>query len=124
MIALCFKNHSRPGLAADGGGGRQIRAIIRGVDQAISELSQKLRLDSAIHLLGKITASNPTLVRDDYKLVTFLFEPAQSGSRLRIHLHLARIAAVIDVPHESPVAVEKDSRPALVRRAGHFRNWR
>src|SRR5256714_4097774 len=72
----------------------------------------------------EVTAPDATLIRDDNELVTVFFEAAQSGTSLRIDFHLSRITAVIDVAHQGAVAIEKNGGPALVRRAGHFRNSR
>src|SRR3954451_18002504 len=124
MVALRFENHAGPWLSPDRSRCRQIRAMIASVDQTVSELPLKLGFNDAIFILREIAAPDSTLIGDDHELVTFFLEPAQCLGGLWIDFDPARIATVIDVPHQGAVAVEKNSRPALVRRAGHSRNWR
>src|SRR5438067_8522995 len=120
MIALRFEDHAGAGLAANRTARGQIGTMITRIDQAIAELSQKLGFHGSILGLTEIAAPDPALVRDDDQLVTVLFQPSQRFAPLREHLHLPRVAAVIDIAHERAVAVKKNGGPALVRRAGHF----
>src|SRR5256885_12771818 len=124
MIALRFEDHARAGLAANGTARRQIGAMITRIDQAIAELSQKLGFHGSILGLTKVAAANPALVCDDHQLVTVLFQPSQRFARLREHLHLPRVAAVIDIAHERAVAVKKNGGPTFLEPAGAFEKTR
>jgi hypothetical protein len=98
--------------------------MVTGVNQSLAELARELRLDRPVFLLREITPANSTLVCDDDQFVPLLFQPPQRFRRLREDFDFLRIATIIDIPHQRSVPVEENSRPALVRRAGHFGNWR
>ena len=98
--------------------------MVTAVDQSIAELPNELRLNRAVFRFREVTAANSALVGDDDQFVSVPFEEPQRVRCLREHFYLRWVTTVIDIAHQRSITVEKDGRPALVRRAGHFENWR
>src|ERR1043166_3168499 len=124
VLALRLENHAGAGFSPNRRRCRQVGTMIAGVNQIVSELPAKFCFDSAVIILGEIAAPDSALVGNDHQRVTFFLEPAQCFGRLGIHFDFAGIATIIHIAHQSAVAIEENSGPALVRRAGHFRNSR
>src|SRR2546423_14767943 len=71
MLALRFENHAGARLSPDRRRCRQIRAMIAGVDQTISDLAAELQFDRAVIILSEIAAPDSALIGNDHELVTF-----------------------------------------------------
>ncbi len=74
------------------------------------DLPLDLPLDRAVIRLAEIAAPDAALIGNDDNLEARVLEPLQSLGHAGKDLDLFRVAAIIDVPHDRPIAVQKNSR--------------